>query len=220
MVCVLFSRPDDDVTLHYLHYYSKELVKLSNDEGHTTFNKESAEANKKNIIGLIQQKSPSLIMFNGHGSPEVICGYKQEVLVDSTNVDVLKNAITYALSCSSAALLGREAIEKGAICFIGYESDFALGKDPDSEASPRHDKIAKLFLEPSNILLSSLLKGTKIKTALEKAKSKMKANIWYLHTTKEFPDAVYYAPFLFGNYLGLTVQGDEEASIETFQAET
>ena len=214
MVCVLFSRPSDDITLNYLHYYSKELVELSEAEGHTTLNKEYADANKKNVLALIQQKSPSLIMFNGHGSPEVICGHKQEVIVDSKeNADVLKNAITYALSCASAAILGKKAVEKGATCFIGYESDFALGKDPDSEAAPRHDKIAKLFLEPSNMLMSVLLKGNTAKIAVEKAKNKMKENIWYLHTTKDFPEAVYYAPFLFGNYLSLATHGNEEANI-------
>ena len=214
MACVLFSRPSNDVTLHYLHHYSRELVKISDTQGHITLNKESAEANKKNIIALVQQKNPKLIMFNGHGSSEVICGHKQEVIVDSNeNADILKNTVTYALSCSSAAVLGKKAVEDGAICFIGYDSDFALGKDPDSEASPRHDKIARLFLEPSNILFETLLKGNKVKTAIEKAKGKMKENTWYLNTTKDFPDAVYYAPFLFGNYLGLIAHGNTEANI-------
>lgn len=214
MACVLFSRPSDDVTLSYLHCYSKELVKLSESKGHITLNREHFEANKKSVVALIQQKNPHLIMFNGHGAPEVVCGHKQEIIVSSSeNAGILKNAITYALSCSAAAILGRKAVEEGAICFIGYESDFALGKDPDSEASPRHDKIAKLFLEPSNILMETLIKGNTVREAIKRAKNKMGEYIWYLNTTKEFPDAVYYAPFLFGNYLGLVAHGNEEANI-------
>ena len=214
VVCVLFSRPDDDITLNYLSYFSKELVELSNSSGFKTINKESKKANKKNILSLIKNQCPNLIMFNGHGSPKIICGHKREIIVNSEeNPEVLKNSITYSLSCASALVLGPKSVEKGAISFIGYESDFALGKDPESEASPRHDKIAKLFLEPSNILFSSLLNGYNVQTAVEKAKNKMKENIWYLNTTKSFPEAIYYATFLFGNYLGLVAHGDKNASI-------
>jgi len=210
----LFSRPKDDITLNYLYYYSKELVNLSNSLGHKTINREGKEANKDTIISLIKKQKPILIMFNGHGSPEVICGHNQEIIIDSKeNPEVLKDSITYALACSSALILGPKSIEKNAICFIGYESDFALGKDPDSEASPRYDRIAKLFLEPSNILINHLLKGNNVKKSVEKAKEKMMENIWYLQTTNSFPDAVYYAPFLFNNYSNLVSLGNEDASI-------
>lgn len=69
VTCVLFSRPADDVTLNYLHYFSKELVILSKSLGHKTIAKEKNEAIKSNIISLIKKQKPSLIMFNGHGSP-------------------------------------------------------------------------------------------------------------------------------------------------------
>jgi len=211
---VLFSRPCDDVTLSYLYYYSKELISESNQLGHKTINKERKDANKKIILSVIEKQKPELIMFNGHGSPEEICGHKQEVIISATkNPEVLKNTVVYSLSCSSASILGPKSVEKGAISFIGYEFDFALGKDPESEASPKHDKIAKLFLEPSNILFSSLLNKKNVKTSVEKAKKKMKDNIDYLHTTDSFLEAIYYAPFLFGNYLGLVAHGNNEASI-------
>lgn len=214
MACVLFSRPSDDITLNYLHHYSKELVSESNAIGHKTINKEKEEANKEIILSIIKKQKPELIMFNGHGSSEEICGHKQETIVSAAeNPEVLKNAIVYSLSCSSALILGRKSIENGAIAYIGYESDFVLGKDKESEASPKHDKIAKLFLEPSNILFSSLLNKKDVKTSVEKAKKKMMDNIDYLHTTNSIPEAIYYAPFLFWNYSGLIAHGDNEASI-------
>lgn len=214
MACVLFSRPCYDITLNYLHYYSKELVVESNQLGHKTIDKEKKDANREMILSVIKKQNPELIMFNGHGSPEEICGHKQEVIIStSKNPETLKDTVVYSLSCSSALKLGPKSIEKGAISFIGYELDFALGKDADSEASPRHDKIAKLFLEPSNILFSSLLNRNDVKTSVEKAKKKMKDNIDYLHTTDSFPNAIHYAPFLFGNYLGLVAHGNNEAFI-------
>jgi len=119
----------------------------------------------------------------------------------------------YSLSCASASKLGKEAVNRGTICFIGYENDFALGRDPDSEATPRRDKIAKFFLEPSNTLFSSLIEGKDVKTAVEKAKKEIRDNIWYLSTTDDFPEAQFYAPYLFGNLVGLVAYGNLNASI-------
>ena len=153
-------------------------------------------------------------MFNGHGDSQSICGHKDEVIVSSKeNPEVLKNSITYALSCSSAFRLGPEAVKKGAVCFIGYDSDFAIGRDEESEAAPSKDKIAKLFLEPSNILVKNILKGNRVELAIDKAKKIMKENINYLHTTEDFPEAIDYAPYLFANYVGLVAHGDMQASI-------
>lgn len=215
MICVLFSRPSHDLTLSYLFYYSKELVKLSEELNYKTINKEKEEANKVIITNLIKKQNPNLIMFNGHGGDDFVCGHKNEIIVSSKeNSEILANSVTYSLSCSSASILGREAVKKGAKCFIGYEFDFAFGKDPDSEAVPRRDKIAKLFLEPSNILFKSILNGKTVRDSIIKAKLKMKENIWYLSTTDSFPEASYYAPFLFGNYSGLIALGDELVSIK------
>lgn len=214
MACVLFSRPCDDITISYLYYYSKELVSESDHLGHKTINKEKKDANKEIILSIIKNQKPELIMFNGHGSPEEICGHKQEVIISAgKNPQVLKKAIVYSLSCSSALILGPKSVENGAISFIGYELDFAIGKDSDSEASPKHDKIAKLFIEPSNILFSSLLNRKSVEACVKKARKKMKDNIDYLHTTDSFPEAIYYAPFLFGNYLGLVAHGDKDAFV-------
>ncbi len=215
MAIVLFSRPNDDTTLNYLFYYSKELVSESNKLGHKTINKEGMDTTKEILNSVIKKQKPELIMFNGHGSSEAICGHGQEVIISAKeNPEILESSIVYSLSCSSALELGPKSIENGAIAFIGYEFDFALGKDPESEASPRHDKIAKLFLEPSNILFSSLLNRKDVKISVEKAKKKMEENINYLHTTEAFPEAIYYAPFLFSNYLGLVAHGNNEAFID------
>jgi len=214
MKCILFSRPKHDVTMEYLFYYSKDLIKLSESEGLKIINKEKEEVNRKIITEIIEKQKPDLIIFNGHGSAKTICGHKNEaIILSDENAEVLKNTITYSLSCSSAAKLGIDAVNKGAIAFIGYKFDFAIGKDPDSEASPRRDKIAKFFLEPSNILAFYLIQGGNAKTAVLKAKEKMMENISYLSTTKDFPEAIHYAPYLYGNYVGLVIRGNEEASI-------
>jgi len=211
---VLFSRPKHDITMEYLFYYSKELVKLTEDSGLKAINLEKEGANKKTIIERIIKQKPNLIIFNGHGTAKTICGHKNEVIISGDeNSEVLKDAITYSLSCSSASKLGPEAVSNGALAFIGYKFDFAIGRDPDSEASPRRDKIARFFIEPSNILVSNLIQGKNAKYSVFIAKEKMRENIDYLSTTKDFPDAIHYAPYLYGNHAGLVIRGNEEASI-------
>jgi len=212
MKSILFSRPCHDVTIAYLHYYSKELVELSKKK-YKTLDREKEQANKKEILNLLEKQKPCLVMFNGHGASDKIGGHKNEIIVSKENPGVLSNTITYALSCSSAQELGKIAVEKGCLCFIGYDDDFNLGKDPNSEATPRKDKIAKLFLEPSNILVKSLLQGKKVNKAIKNAKEKMRENIWYLSTTKDFLEAPFYAPFLMSNYLSLVGHGNKEKCI-------
>jgi len=214
LVCVLFSRPNHDTQMSYLHYYSKELLELSKLKGYKTINKEEKNAKRSVIISIIKKQKPKFIFFNGHGSPNLICGQNNEIIISSKNPEILSESITYSLSCSSALNLGRMAVERGAISFIGYKFDFALGKDPEREAVPSKDKIARLFLEPSNLLVSSMLKGNSTLEALNKSKKMMKDNVLYLSTTDDFQDARYYAPYLYGNYLGLTLHGDKKALIQ------
>jgi predicted metal-dependent hydrolase len=96
--------------------------------------------------------------------------------------------------------------------FIGYTAKFAVGMDTNNQASVRRDKRAKLFLEPSNVLVISLLKGNSAKESVEKAKSLMKRNISKLRTDTS-PDAKDYVPFLFNNYLALSLFGDAQKKI-------
>ncbi len=212
METVLFSSPTHDDNVSYLHHYVKELIQYAKNNNWKVLKRKGKDANKKIITSLINKQKPKFIMFNGHGSPICICGHNDEIIVSNKNPELLKDAVTYALACSSAADLGEKTVQKGAISFIGYIDDFALGKDPDSEATPARDKIAALFLQPSNELVKFILRGNSIKRAVSVAKKKMLDNFWYLNTTNDFPEAPYYAPYLFNNYACLKPLGDESFS--------
>lgn len=215
MKSVLFSRPRHDNQTEYLYLYSRKLVKFAQQKGFKPiFDMRQKNANKNAVTNILKKRKPELIMFNGHGGPNVICGYKNELLISSEdNPEILDSSITYALACSAALELGRVTVERGAKAFIGYQFDFALGKDPNSEAAPMKDKIAPLFLEPSNILFSSLLKGNSVETAVARSKKKMKENISYLVYKNPFLEAQSLAPWLYGNYIGLIFHGDPNVSI-------
>lgn len=208
----LFVRPCHDDVVSYLHYYSKALLKESNNKGFKTINKEKENANKAVVTSIIKKNNPNFIMFNGHGSPTMICGHQDKVLIEKgKNHNLIKNRIIYSLSCSSASQLGK-TVADSKTTFIGYIDEFALGMDSNSQAVIHRDKRAKLFLEPSNLLVKSLLKGNSAKDAVTKSKNLMKVNISKLRTDP-FPDAKDYLPYLYNNYLILELIGNKSAKL-------
>jgi hypothetical protein len=212
MAKTLFIRPSHDDVTSYLYHYSKGLVEDSRRRGFTTFNKEKESAAKGIVIPLIDKNDPSFIMFNGHGSPDLICGHNNEIIIQNgLNNVLLKNRLVYSLSCSSAAGIGFAVADENT-AFIGYLDEFALGMDVNCQASVSHDQRAKLFLDPSNLLVKSLLKGNSAKEAVSKAKEQMKKNISLLRTDP-FPDAKDYIPYLYNNYVVLDVLGNKEKKV-------
>ena len=212
MKTTLFVRPSHDDVTSYLYYYSKDLLKQSNGRGFKTINKEKEAANKQIVTSIVDKHHPEFIMFNGHGGPTMICGHQNKVIVQQgKNHDLIKNSIVYSLSCSSALELGKEVADPKTT-FIGYVDEFALGMDINCQAAIHRDKRAGLFLEPSNLLVESLLKGNSAKDAVKKAKNMMKENISKLKTDP-FPDAKDYLPYLFNNYMILEVMGNESATL-------
>ncbi|HLC46517.1 MAG TPA: hypothetical protein VJI75_02125 [Candidatus Nanoarchaeia archaeon] len=209
----LFVRPSHDDVVSYLYFYSKELVEESRKRNFETLNKEKKDATQKIISDIILKNEPAFIMFNGHGSPNIICGHNDGfIIIKGNNHGLLKNKIVYSLSCSSAAGIGKAVADKNT-AFIGYTDEFALGMDVDCQASIHRDKRARLFLEPSNLLVKSLLKGNSAVEAVEKAKRMMKENISRLRT-EHSDDAKDYLPFLFNNYLILEVLGEKNARLQ------
>ncbi|MCK5107839.1 MAG: hypothetical protein KAQ83_03870 [Nanoarchaeota archaeon] len=207
----LFVRPCHDDVLGYLSYFSKILVRESEKRGIKTINKEKEQATNKIISNIIKKQKPSFIMFNGHGAPDLICGHNNEVLINKDNFKVLKNKLIYSLSCSSAKILGKKIADEST-AFIGYDYEFALGMDTNCQTSVYRDKIVKLFLDPSNLLVSSILKGNTAELAVIKAKKDMKRNISKLKAGV-LPYSKDYLPFLFNNYMALSVKGDKLKTI-------
>lgn len=212
---ILFVRPCHDDVISYLYYYSDELVRLSNSKGFKTLNKEKEQANATVVGGIISVNKPEFIMFNGHGNERCICGHNDEIIIGmgkGCDLSLLNNKITYSLSCSSASKLG-EKVGNDKTTFIGYTDDFALAMDTNCQASIKRDNIAKFFLEPSNLLVKSILKGNSVDEAVNKAKELMKSNISKLRTTNSFLNATDYIPYLFNNYMVLKAHGNVNARL-------
>jgi len=210
---LVVTRPKYDDSTEYLSAYALEILKKVKGEL-SIKDFEGKEANKENVEKYLRGKNPKLLFLNGHGNECEICGHKGEVIFSLANVGLLRSRITYARACFSANILGQAAVRNNSGCFIGYKYPFSFWIDGERGATPLKDKIARMFLNPSNEIVCSLVKGETAKIADEKSKKMMIANMKEILAMeqKNEPGATGMLQILWDNYEGQVVLGNEDAS--------
>ncbi len=209
---MLITRPKHELTVRYLFYWTKEVIKLAKEKGIKVWNLEGQRANRSEVESMLKNKKPSLVFLNGHGNDEAVAGHDDEVLLKAgENEGLLISKIVYALSCKSGKTLGVESVKKGALGYIGYKEDFLFVVDEDNTANPLKDKIAKLFLEASNQVMISLIKGHNIKAAHERSKKIFFENASQLIGNDSEDN--YLVPYLLWNMEHQVCLGNQNASL-------
>jgi len=156
---ILVTRPKHDITTHYLFYWAYKVIELAKARGMSVLDLHKKRANRKEVTSMLEKQSPSLVFFNGHGDDSLIAGHDNEVLIQAgANENLLKHKLVYALACRSGSVLGPKSVESGCRAYIGYEKDFVFVTDKEKTSRPLEDETARLFLEPSNQVVISLLK--------------------------------------------------------------
>ncbi len=212
---VLATRPEHDDTTFYLSKWCEKTLKHAQERGITIIDLVKENANKNKFDGIISKKNPKLIILNGHGNENSVTGHKDEILIETdSNESILKSKIFYAVSCRSARKLGPKAIEKGALAYIGYDDDFIFVIDKNKTATPLKDDYAKLFLEPSNEVALSLIKGNCTKESYLKSQNMFKKNIQKLLTSESPPGSENWVRYLFWDMKHQTILGDKNACFE------
>ena len=215
---VFVTRPDHDNETKYLYEYSKEYIKFAEDKGMQIISFPENKCNKENVEKLILKQNPDLIIFNGHGNEKVICGcratedkkvptikikdgQRDEIIIDMNNKEIIKSKIIYSVACSSAKKLGVEVAKSHAkTAFIGYEEEFIFLMDTGKMCKPLSDPIAKPFLEPSNQIVMSLLKGETTGEAYNKSQTVFQKWIDHFQSeTAALQDSLSIAWILFSN---------------------
>lgn len=174
---LLITRPDHDSTTRYLSCWSEKIIHSAREKGIRVIDLHRKRANKSETINILKKRNPSLVVLNGHGSDDQIKGYDDEVILDGSNRSVLNSKIVYARSCRSAKILGQSSISHGTLTFLGYKEDFIFMYEPAKISKPLADKTAALFLEPSNYVPISLLKGHNTEDANKRSKNFFRKNI-------------------------------------------
>ena len=210
---LLVTRPEHDDTTTYLSHYSKLVIKYAKDNLVPVKDFKPGTVKKEILSKFIKKQNPKLLFFNGHGGEDCIEGEKGDIIIKKDeNDELLKGKITYARSCFVAVSLGKKCSTFGkGTCFIGYEFPFQFWFDETRTTNPIKDKIAALYLEPSNELVKYLIKGNFTKTAFDKSRELMVENMNKILKENE-PGALERFKALWMNHEGQRIYGDEETS--------
>jgi len=218
MKTILFTRPCYDLPTTYLFYYAGLLIKESEEKMFSVLDLKKPRLTKENFEKMIEKNNPAIVFFNAHGTKTAIYGDKigdeEEILVEeNVNHELLNSRLVYARACWSATSLGNKACLNNG-CFIGYNLPFSFWIDERWSAKPLNDNTAKLFLEPSNLIVSSLLKGNTAEEAVTRSNEMSKKNILRLLKEKEEPGAIASMSLLWSNMQCLQILGDKAMRIE------
>lgn len=174
---ILFTRPNHDEPTAALHYFSGEVIEnIKNVDEFSIIDLEGQKANRKNVEKGLNKTNLRLVVLNGHGSKNSVCGNGyDEIILDEKNIRLLNAKIIYAAACDSSEELGELAINKGnADAYIGYESKFMVIIDPTRSATPSKDKNLKIFIKPYAALILSLISGRSVQDSIDETKRTLK----------------------------------------------
>lgn len=175
---VLITRPEHDHGTRYLSRWSECIIEEANRKGFTVIDLHGKKATRSDFEGRVRKINPALVVLHGHGNERSVTGHDNKPLVTlGENETVLYDRITYAVSCDSAALLGREIAEKGSATYIGYTKSFVFNFNPAHINQPTRDTRAAQFLNASNQVALALLKGHTAKEASERSKKAFKQSL-------------------------------------------
>jgi len=210
----LITRPNHDLITNYLFRWSFPVVNEAAGRNFQVLDLKEKKATRENLESYINKNEPALVFFNGHGSSKVICGYDDEVLVEADkNEGLLSDTVVYARICRAAECLGSRCVQAGTVAFVGYNRDYFLGYSQSRITRPLEDGVAKLFLEPSNLVPTSLLKGNTVEESFSKSQEAMRRNIRFMNSGSALSSQKDAAPYLWRNVKSQTVHGNQKANL-------
>ena len=112
--------------------------------------------------------NPSLLGLEGHGAPGALALQGRKVFLsaeDHRSLSLLGDRVVLALSCYTARLLGKLAIDYGAKAYIGWVEDFLFASE--TMGDPFMDRYAWMFFKPVTEALVMLCAGKPAEAAAE-----------------------------------------------------
>ena len=169
---MLITRPEHDPGTRYLSRWSERVIEEARKKNFDVIDLHKEKAVRKEFEGRVNKIQPAFIVMNGHGDENCVTGHDNEVLIQyGDNEALLHDRVTYAVSCDSAAVLGVECVKKGNTTFIGYNKSFVFNFTAQHMRQPTQDQRAAQFLDASNQVPISLLKGHTAQQASDRSKS-------------------------------------------------
>lgn len=210
---LLITRPNHDPATNLLFHWSGPVLAEAQRKHIQAFDLFGEKATRKNFESYCKAHIPKLIFLNGHGNAECVMGWDTEVVVDTASSGSLfGEAILFARSCDSALKLGRTMIRKGLTAFIGYTRKYIAAYTRGKEHQPLSDKLAALFIEPSNLIVTTILKGHTAKEANDRSKLAMIKNFRYMLSSAATYEEQFASRWMWSNIKSQVLLGDENAT--------
>ncbi len=215
MANFLVTRPNHDETTDALAQWAGQIIKLAKEKQFTVFDLFSNKATRKMFLSYVH-KHPILIFLNGHGNSDVITGQNNEPLLSmGDEIHELVQSILYARSCEAGRTLGPMLTMKGLRAFIGYKRKFFFFRSSDHTTHPLEDPYVKQFLEPSNRVVSTLLKGHSALEAYQRSQTEMRRNFQKMLISSQTFESRFMAPYLWSNMTSQVIFGDKDAKVSS-----
>lgn len=212
---ILITRPRHDEANNYLYHWSQPVIDSIKRKRVRLADLTEDKACNRLLWQYSKKLKPALYFFNGHGSPRIIAGHNDEVLISADDdLAIFGGSVFYSRSCDSAAELGPAAVKKGVKTFVGYIRKFSFGYMSQYSTQPLRDPLAKLFLEPSNLIVTSLVKGNTVYDASRKSLSSMKSNFSRMLSSTATFEERYFSYFLWSNIKNQVVIGEKMTTIK------
>lgn len=211
---ILITRPNHDPTTNYLFYWSLPVIKLAQKKQVGVLDLSGTKASHKYFWSYISSRSPSLVFINGHGNEKSVTGQHNEPIITlESKTSNLVNSILYVRSCSSAEVLGAHLVTNGASCFIGYKREYIFFRNLDFDTRPLEDPIARFFLEPSNLIPTTILKGYSAGVAYTRSQKAMRRNLLkFLSSEASFEERLSVS-YLWSNIRSQVLLGNSNAKM-------
>jgi len=181
-------------------------VDMARKKGMDVFDLEGAKATRTNFTSYISKHSPGIVFLNGHGNATTITGNENEPLVDMKST--IDTAVLYARSCDAALHLGQLLVTGPTKAFIGYKRKFVFSYSLAHVTKPLRDPLARLFLEPSNLAVSTLLKNHTAEEAHMRSREAMAKNFRRMVSSEASDEERYAARWLWANINSQVLLGD------------
>lgn len=212
----LITRPEYDPPTKYFSTWSEEIIAVAKSKQIKVIDLKGAKATKRELTGRVLKLNPRLLVLNGHGSENTVAGHDDETMIEAgVNEDILNSRITYAVSCCCAKELGRRAVENGNATFVGYDDDFIFTSERKYLSRPLMDKRAQPFMEASNHVAISLLKGHKASEASKRSKEMFEKSYKRLLSSKSDPNSLQDARFLWWDMTHQVCLGNTNATLSS-----
>jgi hypothetical protein len=211
---LIVTRPQHDPTTRYISSWAGEIISFAREKGVNVVDLVKSKATRRELEGRIKKIAPRLIFLNGHGSQDAVAGHDNEILIKvGENDTLLLGKIVYALACDSGGVLGPAIAKDQSTVFIGYKDEFIFMADSRYMNRPIYDPKAKPFMESSNQVVISLLKGRSAREAFERSKELFKKHFVALSSSNADADSLQIAQFLWWDMQHQVCLGNQSTTL-------